>query len=209
MESTRNGNRGSRLALGVVLIVAFLTLAGCSTTAASPTHKPAHANNTPTPQTTASNYTIEYTSMGFIYKDTLSGYAVTFPHPPDVEPLAMNETDHLENFASFSDLMSNEFGSTGEVLHSPPDLHGQLMGWLQSVKTSGQIGASSYTLNGLDAARAKFTAGDSPAIPGFLVGQPGETVVASDGNHFYQLIALGGTSDQRQAFFDSFKRTDK
>ena len=54
-----------------------------------------------------------------------------------------------------------------------------------------------------------ITTGDSQAIPSDLVGQPGELVVAGDGNRFYQLIAIGGTSDQRQAFFDSFKRIEE
>jgi hypothetical protein len=209
MESTWRGNRGSRAALGVVLVVAFLTLTGCSTTAASPIPKPAHAGSTPTPQKTASHFTIWYTAEGFNYKDALSGYAVTFPHHPDVEPLAMNQTDHLANFASFSDQTSNEFASTGEVLNKTPNLQAQLMGVVSSMNPSGQIGASSYTLGGLDAARAEFTTGDNAAIPSFLVGQPGEIVVASDGNLFYQLIALGGTSDQRQVFFDSFKRIEE
>jgi len=208
MESTRTGNRGSRVALGVVLFVACLALAGCSTTPA-PTHKPAHAESTPTPQKTAAHFTIEYASMGFIYKDALSGYAVTFPHPPDVEPLAMNQTDHLANFASFSDLMSNEFASTGQVLNKTPNLQAQLMGVVSSMNPSGQISASSYTLGGLDAAQAQFTTGSSSAIPSYLVGRPAEIVVAGDGNHFYELAAVGGTSDQRQAFFDSFKRIDK
>jgi hypothetical protein len=79
-----------------------------------------------------------------------------------------------------------------------PDLRGELFGWLQSVKTSGQIGASSYELVGLPALQAEFTMeGDQKA----------ETIVASDGKRFYQLIAMGGTAEERQAFFDSFRRT--
>ena len=211
MESTKTGSaaRGSRLVLGVVLIVVFLTMAGCSTTAARPAHKPAHTKGTPTPQKSASQYTIEYTSLGFIYKDAVSGYAVTFPQRPDVEPLANNETDQAANFASFSDLMSTEFASTGQVLNKTPNLQAQLMGVVSSMNPSGQVGASSYTLGGLDAAQAQFTTGSSSQIPSYLVGQPAEIVVAGDGNRFYELFALGGTSDQRQAFFDSFKRIDK
>jgi hypothetical protein len=147
--------------------------------------------------------------LGFIYKDAVSGYAVTFPQRPDVEPLANNETDQAANFASFSDLMSTEFASTGQVLNKTPNLQAQLMGVVSSMNPSGQIGASSYTLGGLDAAQAQFTTGSSSQIPSYLVGQPAEIVVAGDGNRFYELFALGGTSDQRQAFFDSFKRIDK
>jgi hypothetical protein len=206
MESTR-GNRGSRVALGAALVVAFLTLAGCSTTAATPTHKPAHAESTPTPQKTPSSYTIEDTTGGFVYKDTPSGYAVTFPQRPDVEPLENNETDQEANFASV-EVVSSEFVSIGQVLNKTPNLQAQLMGVVSSMNPSGQVSASSYTLGGLDAVQAQFTTGSSSAIPSDLVGQPAEIVVAGDGNHFYELVAIGRTSDQRQAFFDSFKRTD-
>lgn len=209
MTSGRGGNRGSRIVLGFVLTAVFLTLAGCSTTAASPALKPAHAESTPTPQKTAAQYTIEGTTGAFVYKDAPAGYAVTFPQRPDVEPLANNETDQVANFASFSDLMSIEFASTGQVLSKTPNLQAQLMGVVSSMNPSGQVSASSYTLGGLDAAQAQFTTGSSSAIPSNLVGQPAEIVVAGDGNHFYELSALGGTSDQRQAFFDSFKRIDK
>ena len=209
MELPKSGNRGSRVALGAALIVMFLTLAGCSTTDPSPTHKPAHAAaHTPTSQTSASPYTVEEATGGFVYKDALSGYAVTFPQRPDVEPLANNETNQLANFVS-ANLMSGEFASTGQVLDKTPNLRAQLMGSVQSMNPSGQVSASSYTLGGLDADQAQFTTGSGSAIPSNLVGLPAELVVAGDGNHYYQLIAIGGTSDQRQAFFDSFKRIDK
>ena len=208
MESTRTGNRGSRVALGAALIVAFLTLAGCSTTAATPTHKPAHAESTPPPQKTASSYTIEETTGGFVYQDASSGYAVTFPQRPDVAPLAHNETDQVANYVSV-EVTSGEFVSIGQILNKTPNLQAQLMGVVSSMNPSGQISANGYTLGGLEAAQAQFTTGSSSAMPSNLVGQPAEIVVAGDGNHFYDLLAIGGTSDQRQAFFDSFKRIDK
>lgn len=201
MQSARAMNRGARLAVGVLLMAAFLALAGCSATAASPTHanhKP--AVHTPTPKKTASHYTTQSTSAAYVYKDGLAGYAVTFPSEPIVEPLAINGTDRLANYASFGDDQSMKgFIARGEVRDSPPNLRGELFGWLQSVKTSGQIGASSYELGGLSALQAEFT------LEG---GQKSATVVASDGNRFYQLIVLGGTPEQAQAFFDSFSLTD-
>jgi hypothetical protein len=205
VESPKSGNRGPRVALGAALIVAFLALAGCSTTNPSPTHKPAHTSAS---QNTSSTYTIEDTTQGFLYKDAPSGYAITFPQHPDVEPLANNETARPANFAS-AELASGEFASIGQVLDKVPNLRAQLMGWVQSVNPTGQVSANSYTLGGLDAAQARFTTGDGAAIPSSLVGQPGELVVAGDGNRFYELIAIGGTADQRQAFFDSFKRIDE
>lgn len=81
----------------------------------------------------------------------------------------------------------------------PADLRGELFGWLQSVEASGQIGASSDELGGLPAMRAEFT---------MAGGRGAATVVAGDGNRFYQLIALGGRPEERQAFFDFFSLTD-
>ena len=209
MELTKSGNRWSRATLGAALIVMSLILAGCSTTHPAPTQKPADAaTHTPTSQESASPYTVEDATAGFILKDVLSGYAVTFPQRPDVEPLNTNGTDQSAYFVS-ADLKPGEFASTGQVLHKTPNLQAQLMGYVQSMDPFGQVSASSYTLGGLEADRAQFTTGKNAPIPSSLLGLPSELVVAGDGNHFYQLIAIGGTSDQRQAFFDSFKRIDE
>lgn len=207
MESTNRGNRGSRVTIVPALVVAFLILAGCSTTDPSPTHSPVEGS-TPTPQQDASSYTIDETTGGFIYMDVPSGYAVTFPQRPNVEPLSSNVSDQPANYAS-AELTSSQFVSIGQVLDKAPELRSQLMGFVQSLNPTEQVNASSYTLGGLDAVWAEFTIGDSPGIPSNLVGQPGETVMAGDGHNFYQLVAIGGSSDQRQAFFDSFKRIEE
>jgi hypothetical protein len=194
------------VAFGAVLIVALLAMAGCGTSAASSTHSPTPSEETPTAPD--SSYTIEDTPAGFEFQDATSGYTVTFPQRPDVAPLANNQADQDAYYVSSSDQVSNQFVSTGQVLDKTPNLRPQLLGLVQSLNPSGQVNASSYALGGLDAAQAQFTTGESQAIPSYLVGQPGEVVVASDGNRFYALLAIGGTSDQRQAFFDSFKRID-
>jgi hypothetical protein len=206
MES--RGNRGARVTIFAALVVAFLILAGCSTTDPSPTHSPVEGSPTSTPPQDPPSYTIEETSGGFIYTDVPSGYAVTYPERPTVEPLLNNEADQPANFVS-AELASGQFGSIGQVLDKAPELRSQLMGFVQSLNPTGQINASSYTLGGLDAVWAEFTTGDSPSIPTNLVGQPGETVMAGDGHNFYNLVAIGGSSDQRQAFFDSFTRIDE
>ena len=206
MGSTTGGNRGLHVAFGAVLIVGLLALAGCGTTAASSTHRPTSSDETPTPQD--SSYTIEETPEGFVYQDATSGYALTFPQRPDVAPLANNQSDQDAYYVSSSDQVSNQFVSIGQVLDKTPNLRAQVLGAAQSLNPSGQISAASYTLGGLDAAQAQFTTGESQGMPSYLVGQPAEIVVAGDGNRFYELIAIGGTSDQRQAFFDSFKRID-
>jgi hypothetical protein len=209
MKLPKSGNRGSRVAPGAALIVMFLALAGCSTTDPSPTHKPAHAAaHTPTSHKSASPYTVVDATGGFIYNDALAGYAVTFPQRPDVEPLEGNEFDQPAYYVS-ADLASGYFVSIGQVINKTPNLRAQLMGDVSSMNPSGQITASSYTLGGLDADQAQFTTGKVSGMPSNLDGLPAELVVAGDGHHFYNLTAIGGTSDQRQAFFDSFKRIDK
>jgi hypothetical protein len=206
VESPKTGNRGLHVAFGAVLIVGLLALAGCGTTAASSTQGPTPLEETPA--ALDSSYTIEDTPAGFVYQDAASGYALTFPQRPDVAPLANNEADQDAYYVSSSDQVSNQFVSIGQVLDKTPNLRAQLLGVAQSLSPSGQINASSYTLGGLDAVQAQFTTGESQAMPSYLVGQPAEIVVAGDGNRFYELVAIGGTSDQRQAFFDSFKRID-
>lgn len=208
MESTKRGSRGSRVTIVAGLVVASLILAGCSTIGPSPTRSPVQGSPTPTPQQDGSSYTIDETTGGFIYNDVPSGYAATFPQRPNVEPLSNNASDQPAYFAS-AELPSGAFASIGQVLDKAPELRNQLMGYVGSLNPTGQVNLSSYTLGGLDALWAEFTTGDSPAIPSNLVGQPGETVMAGDGHNFYQLIAIGGSSDQRQAFFDSFKRINE
>lgn len=206
MESTNRVNRGSHVTIIPVLVVAFLILAGCSTTDPSPSDSPVE-ESTSAPQQDAS-YTIDETAGGFIYMDVPSGYAVTFPQQPNVAPLANNVSDQPANYAS-AELTTGEFVSIGQVLDKTPDLRSQIMGFVQSLDPTGQVNASSYTLGGLDAVWAEFTIGDGAGIPANLAGQQGETVMAGDGYNFYQLVAIGGSSDQRQAFFDSFKRIDE
>ena len=208
MESTKRGNRRSHVTIVAGLVVASLILAGCSTIVPSLIHSPVEVSPAPTPLQDASSYTIDETSGGFIYKDVPSGYAVNFPQRPNVDPLSNNVSDQPAYFAS-AELPSSMFASIGQVLDKAPELRSQLMGYVGSLNPTGQINASSYTLGGLDAVWAEFTTGDSPAIPSNRVGQLGETVMAGDGHNFYQLIAIGGSADQRQAFFDSFKRIEE
>jgi hypothetical protein len=203
MRSAGWASRVSRVALGVALLV----LAGCSTTDPSPSASSDQAAGTTAPGSGAT-YTIDETTEGFVYSDVPAGYAITFPQRPEVEPLLNNEaSDVPSNYVSAS-LTSSVFVSIGQVLDKEPQLRNQLLGYVQSLNPTGQVTAGSYTLGALDAVRAEFTTGDSQAIPSHLVGQPAEVVMAGDGFTFYQLLAIGGSSDQRQAFFESFERID-
>jgi hypothetical protein len=200
MPSTAPHRLGPRLAFGAVLIAASIALVGCGAVAPSSSS----AARTPAPThsvRSASHYTVTPSaSAGDVYRDSLAGYAVAFPGEPDVKPLAISGTDRLANLAAYGDPSNIFFIARGEVRDSPPDLHGELLGWLQSVQTSGSVGASSDELKELPALRAEFT---------MATGEAGETVVASDGNRFYQLIAIGGTPKARQAYFDTFSLTGR
>lgn len=195
MRSTTVSNLGPRLAFGAVMIAASIALAGCGTVTphASPTTRtPAP----PRPSPSASDFTLTpSTSGGYVYKDALAGYAVSFPGQPDVRPLGISGTPRLGDIAFYGDPSTLALISRGEVRDSAPDLQGELFGWLQSIKTTGSVGASADELAGLPAAQGQFTEGN----------QQGQTMVANDGDRFYQLIAIGGTAQERQAFFDSFR----
>jgi hypothetical protein len=134
------------------------------------------------------------TSEGYVYEDADAGYAVTFPGEPDVETLQIEGSDRTANLVSYGS-STNGFLSRGEVRDSPIDLRSELFGWLEAVD-AGQVGASSAELAGLPALQAEVVRDD---------GQEATTIVASDGDRFYQLIVIGATPEERQAFFDSFK----
>lgn len=197
MWSTTVRSLGPRLALGAVIIAASIALVGCGTVTMHTTHA-THTPATPRPSATPSHFTVTPSTAGSdVYSDALAGYSVTFPGQPDVRPLEISGTHRLANIALYGDPTTIALVSRGEVRNSPPDLQGELFAWLQSIKTTGSVGASGGELYGLPDADAQFTEGS----------QQGETIMLGDGKRFYQLIAVGGTAKERQAFFDSFRLT--
>jgi hypothetical protein len=135
------------------------------------------------------------TSAGYVYEDADAGYAVTFPGEPHVAPLQINGTDRSANLVTYGAPSTVAYMSRGEVRNLPADLRDELFKYLGSV-SSGQVGASSTELGGLPALQAEFVGPN---------GIDATTIVAGDGDRFYQLIAVAGTPEDRQAFFDSFK----
>jgi hypothetical protein len=182
MQSAKANNLGPRIVLTAVLIAASTTLAGCSTV-------------TPPPSPAADTAATPATATGYVYEDDPADYAVTFPGEPVIEPLAIHGTDRRANLVGYGDTSTIVYVSRGEIREFPVDLREELFGWLGSV-ASGQIGANSDELDGLPALRAEFSMND---------GQEATTIVAGEGYRFYQLIAMGGTPEERQAFFDSFE----
>ena len=197
MRWTRVNNLGPRLAVGAVLILASIALGGCGT-GATHTSPSTSTSPTPRPTVTASNFTLAPTlSAGVVYTDALTGYAVTFPGPPEVKPLAISGTHRLGNIAFYGDSSTIVLLARGEARDSAPNLQGELYSWVQGAKPTGVIRASGDELAGLPAAQAQFPQGS----------QQVQTIMANDGDRFYQLIASGGTAHQRKAFFDSYHLT--
>lgn len=134
------------------------------------------------------------TSAGYVYEDADAGYAVTFPDEPVVSQLQITGTDRTANLVSYGDPSTIAYLSRGEIRDVAPDLRSELFTYLGTVST-GQVGANSTELGGLPALQAEFVGPN---------GIEATTIVAGDGDHFYQLIAIEGTPEERQAFFDSF-----
>jgi hypothetical protein len=207
MRTTTLSNLGTRLVFGAALIAVSLAVAGCGTVTANAsatgsTHaKKSPAKSTPAtprPSATPSHFTLTSSPSGSdVYEDDLAGYSVTFPGQPDVKPLAISGTNRLGNIALYYDTTTFGLIARGEVRDAAPDLQTELFGWLQSITPTGEIKAGGSEFDGLPDAQAQFT--DE--------GLPSETIMANDGDRFFQLIAIGGTAKQRQAFFDSFRLT--
>jgi hypothetical protein len=175
------------IAMSTVLFAASMALAGCGAVTTPPS--PAADAPSPTPTTAA----------GYVYEDPFAGYAVTFPGEPSVGQLEIAGTDRTANLVGYGDASTVFYISRGEIRESQVDLRNELFGWLGSVELSGQVGANSDELDGLPAMRAEFTMSND---------KEATTIVAGEGDRFYQLIAMGGTPEERQAFVDSFELLD-
>jgi hypothetical protein len=174
----------SSLAMGALLLTASIALVGCGAVA-TPT--------SPSEDTTAETPS---SAEGYVYEDAEAGYAVTFPGEPSVEKLEINGTDRFANLVGYADEVSGMYYITrGEIRDLPIDLRNELLGWLSSVETES-VGASSAELDGLAGVRAELSMSN---------GEAATTVMAADGDRFYQLIVMGGEAEDRDAFLDSFE----
>ena len=132
------------------------------------------------------------------YEDPVGGFAITFPGEPMVEP--RTGSDEMRAFYSTTpdpnqpDAIVYIAGGTAASPRpiSPGGLQEILM-----LMGEGQdyIVSEAFEFNGMSALTADFT---DPT------GKPSTMLVAGEANRYYQLVVFGGTSEERQAFFDSF-----
>ena len=190
LTSMRSSALGPRMALGGVLVAASIGLAACATRTTVPPRHP----HTPS--------AIPSGPAGY-YKDAAADYAITFPGKPSIAPVdgsdsgAMRATYSTEPDPTATDAVYYTAAGTtaSDVDISPTDLDGDLLQLVnQGAKLTSQ--ETKFTLDGMPAVMSDFTGPD---------GKPGTIVIAGEGHSFYQLIVRGGTTAQRQTFFDSFK----
>lgn len=173
-----------------MLIAASFTVAGCSTF--TPLHSPAAHTREATASAPAGYYT-----------DAAANYAITFPGKPSVEPIEGSDTGAMR--ASYSTgpdptAPNATYYTAGGTTESateitPTDLEGDLLQLVnQGAVFTGQ--GKKFTVDGMPALMSDFTGPD---------GKPSAIVISGKGHRFYQLIVRGGTSQDRQTFFDSFK----
>jgi hypothetical protein len=182
-----------RIARSALIITASIALAGCALPA--PSAPPAH-----TPSATPTSAT------DYVYEDADAGYAITFPGEPEVQAgvdtgdggvltIANYVTSSAEPIRYMSQgIIEFEFG----MAELPIIL-------VNSARASGAVvddGAiTGAEVQGLPAFIADVTMSD---------GTPGAVLMAGDveADIGYQLVVIGGTSAERQAFFDSFLLLD-
>jgi hypothetical protein len=193
MQSTTRASLAQRMALSALLFATSIVLAGCAflTPAAPPQETP---TATPT------------TSTGYVYEDADAGYAVTFPGEPEVEAGLDGGDGSVLTIASYvtSSAEPIRYMAQGitEFEFGMVDLPIVLVNSAQAsgaVVDDGDITAAE--IHGLPAFIADVTMSD---------GTPGAVLMAGDveAKSAYQLVVVGGTPEERQAFFDSFVLLD-
>jgi len=187
--ATIPGPRRARRALSALLIAASIALAGCGA-APDPTTLPDPAEGTPS------------APSGYIYQDAVAGYAVTFPGEPTIQTVPGAGTDRTVDMALH--LSDPYYMSRGEGTDEEVSMDFLVKALRNSVQSAGaapadgtdNLAVTAIELEGLPAFTADLTMPD---------GGDATIVVAGEGNRFYQLVVIGGTPEERQAFFDSFE----
>jgi hypothetical protein len=172
-----------RIAVSVLLFAASIALAGCVVVPTPP--PPAETTPAETPAATD----------GYIYEDEVVGYAVTFPGEPGVQQLVPDGSNRTVDVVSYGHPSTLALLVHGENRDDPADLRSELLGWAASVSPES-VQAGSAELAGLPALRAELILPD---------GSEATMIVVSEGVRFFRLLAIAGTAEDRQEFFDSFE----
>jgi hypothetical protein len=183
-----------RVVLSALLFATSITLAGCMTPPAPPV--PAVTTQVETP--VEAPVDIQATADGYVYTDEVVGYAVTFPGEPEIQQLATDGTNRPVNVVSFGDPSTLALLTHGEILDEPADLRSELLGWASGVNPES-VQASGSEFKGLPSARADLIMSD---------GAEATMIVVGEGVRFIRLLAIGGTAEEREAFFGSFEPLD-
>lgn len=183
-----------RLTLSTLAIGAAVVLGGCSVLPSTPAPSP-----TTEPETEAPNESAE-----FRYEDEAAGFAITFPGEPMVEGVQGNETGAQRATYSADPPEGTPFYTAGGTKESQNPADGEtfelLIARMQATGFADEIlDVTSIDLDGLEARRGDLILGD---------GEEASVVLAGAGSSFYQLLVVGATLDERQAFFDSFELLD-
>ena len=187
-----------KIALSAALLAASLLLTGCSLLAAP---------SAPSPTPTQAAEETPAASDPFLYTDDVAGFSITFPAEPTIEPIQGNEAGAQR--ASYSTTVPETdpkgvYYTAGGTTKSEAEVDvADTMSFLLAsgrlILTDEDVVPETFELDGLPAIRADITMYD---------GKPATLVMAGEGHSFYQLQVIGGTPEQRQAFFDTFELLD-
>jgi hypothetical protein len=193
VQSARGTTIRRRIARSALLIAASIVLAGCAFPTPSP---PPEESPTATPTS----------STGYVYEDADAGYAVTFPGEPEVQAGLDGGDGSVLTIASY-------VTSSAEPIR-----------YMAQGITDFEFGMADLPIVLVNSAQASgavvddgdITAAEIHGLPAFIAdvtmadGTPGAVLMAGDveAKSAYQLVVVGGTPEERQAFFDSFVLLD-
>jgi hypothetical protein len=139
------------------------------------------------------------TSFAGYYEDVDADYAITFPGKPFVAVTASGGTRASYSTAPDPAAPDAVFYTARGTTATGEEIVSDTLEFvfIQLIDTGAVLtgAGESFELEGMPALMSSFT---DPA------GKPATMLVAGEGHSLYQLIVVGGTTEERQAFFDSF-----
>lgn len=185
---TKNLHTAGATALG---LAALIILTGCSLL---PGSAPAPS---PTGETPAG-------AAPFVYEDEVAGFAITFPGEPEVEGIDGNEEGAQRATYTATPPEGVPFytagGTKASASEADPETFELIIARMEATGFASDIvDVTAVDLDGIEGRQAEFVVHD---------GNEASMILAGKGHSFYQLMVIGGTADERQAFFDTFELLD-